>query len=138
LPGVNLSINNGNMDKQPSSRGRKLLWFFLLIPGVALVVALAYFTGLIDRVQHTDLVIRWTTENEIDVLGYNLYRADSPDGELVQVNDVLIKPSLDPLVSSEHSFVDEGRVRGRTYYYVLETIDRNGNIKSRTDPIPIP
>ena len=126
------------MDKQPSSRGRKLLWFFLLIPGVALVVALAYFTGLIDRVQHTNLVIRWTTENEIDVLGYNLYRADSPDGELVQVNDVLIKPSLDPLVSSEHSFVDEGRARGRTYYYVLETIDRNGNIKSRTDPIPIP
>ena len=102
------------------------------------MLALAYFTGLIDRVQHTNLVIRWTTENEIDVLGYNLYRADSPDGELVQVNDVLIKPSLDPLVSSEHSFVDEGRVRGRTYYYVLETIDRNGNIKSRTDPIPIP
>ena len=138
MPDVNPSINNGNMDKQPSSRGRKLLWFFLLIPGVALVLALAYFTGLIDRVQHTNLVIRWTTENEIDVLGYNLYRADSPDGELVQVNDVLIKPSLDPLVSSEHSFVDEGRVRGRTYYYVLETIDRNGNIKSRTDPIPIP
>jgi len=126
------------MSSQPASRRRRLIGFFLLIPAVVLVVALAYFTGLVETLRHTDLVIRWTTENEIDVLGYNLYRSDTPDGEFVQVNTTLIKPAADPLVSNEHTYVDEGRVRGRTYYYILETIDRNGNIKSRTDPIPIP
>lgn len=126
------------MNLQPASRRRKWMSFLLLTPAIIVVVAVAYFTGLIDKLRYTDLVIRWTTENEIDVLGYNLYRADTPDGEFVQVNDVLIKPALDPLVSSEHVYEDEGMVRGRTYYYILETIDRNGNIKSRTDPIPIP
>lgn len=126
------------MSSQTVSRRRRLIGFLLLIPGVILIVALAYLTGLVDSLRHTDLVIRWTTENEIDVLGYNLYRSDTPDGEFVQVNTTLIKPGADPLVSHEHTYVDEGRVRGRTYYYILETIDRNGNIRSRTDPIPIP
>lgn len=126
------------MTPQPSSRRRRWLSLFLLVPGVVAIIAIAYFTGLIDQIRYTDLVIRWTTENEIDVLGYNLYRADTPDGEFVQVNEVLIKPAADPLVSSEHVYTDEGRVRGRTYYYILETVDRNGNVKSRTDPIPIP
>lgn len=126
------------MNLQSAPRRRKWMSFLLLAPAIIVIVAVAYFTGLIDKLRYTDLVIRWTTENEIDVLGYNLYRADTPDGEFVQVNDVLIKPALDPLVSSEHVYTDGERVRGRTYYYILETIDRNGNIKSRTDPIPIP
>lgn len=126
------------MDTHSSSRRRKLVRFLLLFPGVVAIVALAYFTGVIDKLRYTNLVIRWTTENEIDVLGYNLYRADSPDGEFEQVNETLIKPATDPLVSSEHVYEDEGRVRGRTYYYILETIDRSGNVKSKTDPIPIP
>ncbi|MBP7998317.1 MAG: hypothetical protein KA314_03175 [Chloroflexi bacterium] len=121
-----------------SSTRRRLIWFLLLIPGTVLVVALAYITGLVNQIRYTNLIIRWTTESELDVLGYNLYRADSPEGEFVQINTSLIQPSLDPLVSSEHEYVDEGRVRGRTYYYILETVDRFGNIKSRTDPIPIP
>ncbi len=126
------------MNPQPASRRHKWIGRLLLIPAVIAIVIIAYFSGLIDKLRYTDLVIRWTTENEIDVLGYNLYRADTPEGEFVQVNDILIKPALDPLVSSEHVYTDEGKVRGRTYYYILETIDRNGNIKSRTDPIPIP
>lgn len=125
------------MNSQPTS-SRRLIWYLLLIPGVILVVGIAYLTGLMESLRYTNLVIQWTTENEIDVLGYNLYRSDTPDGEFVQVNSTLIKPSADPLVSHEHTYTDEGRVRGRTYYYILETIDRNGNIKSRTDPIPIP
>lgn len=126
------------MEKAKPLRGRKFIFTLLLIPGIIITVALAYLTGLVDQLRYTTLVIRWTTENEIDVLGYNLYRADTPDGEFEQINDRLINPALDPLVSHQHIYRDEGRVRGRTYYYILETIDRSGDIKSRTPPIPIP
>ena len=100
------------MNSQPTS-SRRLIWFLLLIPGVILVVGIAYLTGLVESLRYTNLVIQWTTENEIDVLGYNLYRSDTPDGEFVQVNSTLIKPSADPLVSHEHTYTDEGRVRGQ-------------------------
>lgn len=85
----------------------------------------------------TELTINWTVENEIDVVGYNLLRSDSPDGEFVQVNEAIIPPLADPFVGGEHEFVDRAGVqRGETYYYLLETIDRVGNA-SREGPFPI-
>ncbi|MEW5985952.1 MAG: hypothetical protein AB1791_04905 [Chloroflexota bacterium] len=79
------------------------------------------------RPGQASLVIRWTTESELDIIGFNLYRADSPDGLFVKVNTDLIPPSADPFIGGEYEFVDQGVERGVTYYYQLETIDRNGN-----------
>jgi hypothetical protein len=85
----------------------------------------------------TELTIRWTTENEIDVAGYNLYRAATADSAYVKVNTAPIPPSTDPFISTEHVFVDDlSIVRGRTYYYMLETVDRSGG-SEREGPFAI-
>jgi hypothetical protein len=77
--------------------------------------------------QETTLTINWTTESELDIIGFNLYRADSAEGDFVKINDELIPPAADPFIGGEHAFVDEEVTRGQTYYYQLETVDRNGN-----------
>jgi hypothetical protein len=77
--------------------------------------------------QETSLTIRWTTESELDIIGFNLYRADSADDEFVKINSELIPPAADPFIGGEHTFEDEYVTRGQIYYYQLETIDRNGN-----------
>jgi hypothetical protein len=84
----------------------------------------------------TTLNIHWTTESELDIVGFNLYRADSAEGEFVKINSELIPPAADPFVGGEHTFVDENVTRGKYYYYQLETVDRNGNT-TRTDTIEL-
>jgi hypothetical protein len=86
--------------------------------------------------QEATLTIRWTTESELDTIGFNIYRADSEDGEFVKINNELIPPAADPFIGGEHIFKDENVTRGTTYYYQLETVDRNGNT-TRTDSLPL-
>lgn len=77
--------------------------------------------------QETTLTINWTTESELDIIGFNLYRSDTADGEFLKINEELIPPAADPFIGGEHTFTDEEVTRGQIYYYQLETIDRNGH-----------
>jgi hypothetical protein len=86
--------------------------------------------------QDTSVTIRWTTESELDIIGFNLFRAESPDGPFIKVNEALIPPAADPFVGGEHTYVDENVQRGVTYYYELESVDRQGST-TRTGPITI-
>jgi hypothetical protein len=109
----------------------------LLFVTVLFLLAL-YLAGsnLLPDLERADLTIRWSTESELDVVGYNLYRSDLPDGTFIRVNDELIPAAPDPLIGGEHTFVDEGVTRGSTYYYQLETVDRQGNAR-REGPFAI-
>lgn len=121
---------------------RRLLLYFLILIFLAAAAGLYVWSGAplpaaLRGLQETELTIRWTTENELDVAGYNLYRAATPDGDFVKINDEPIPPSSDPFVSTEHTYVDARDVfRGETYYYLLETVDRAGN-SQREGPFPI-
>jgi hypothetical protein len=77
--------------------------------------------------EETTMTIRWTTESELDIIGFNIYRSDTTDGEFTKINNELIPPANDPFIGGEHTFVDENVTRGQTYYYQLETVGRNGN-----------
>jgi len=69
--------------------------------------------------------ISWTTASEIDNAGFNLYRAESENGEYVKINASLIPAEGSPTQSATYEFIDEN-VRNRTTYYKLEDIDLNG------------
>ncbi|HUW95911.1 MAG TPA: hypothetical protein VMW58_08985, partial [Anaerolineae bacterium] len=36
------------------------------------------------------VIVEWTTESEIDLAGFNLYRSDNPQGAFMKVNDALV------------------------------------------------
>jgi hypothetical protein len=83
-----------------------------------------------------DVTLRWKTESELDIIGFNVYRAESPDGPYIKLNQALLPPAADPSVGGQHEFVDETARRGTTYYYDLESVDRNGGT-TRSGPIAI-
>ena len=72
------------------------------------------------------VVTEWTTESEVDLAGFNLYRSDSPDGPYVKVNATLIPGALDPLLGGKYAYTDTNVVAGRTYYYKLEDVELDG------------
>ena len=59
-------------------------------------------------------------------MGFNLYRAESEDGEYVKFNDSLIPAEGSPTQGASYQFVDENVQNRKTYYYKLEDIDLNG------------
>jgi len=113
------------------TRSRLFILLIFLLLGVVIVGALLqrWQPELLRNLIATDLTIRWTTESELDIFGYNLYRSDTPDGEFVKINDELLPPAVDPFIGGEHLYIDEGVIRGRTYYYQLESVTRYGGTR---------
>jgi hypothetical protein len=72
--------------------------------------------------------VEWETVTEIDNLGFNLYRADAPEGLYARLNRELI-PSQAPGSPSGAIYVwlDSTVQTGRTYYYKLEDVDVYGH-----------
>lgn len=70
------------------------------------------------------ILLTWETAEELDNLGFNLYRAEDLQGIKVQVNPKLI-PSQNPGGTSGavYEFLDRQVVAGKEYHYWLEDID---------------
>ena len=71
--------------------------------------------------------VEWETASELDNVGFNLYRSESPDGPQVQINASLI-PSQAPgsPVGATYTLLDQNVQAGTTYYYWLEDINTQG------------
>lgn len=72
------------------------------------------------------VLVEWTTESEVDMAGFNLYRSDSPDGPYVKVNTAFIPGASDPLLGGKYAYTDTNVVAGQTYYYKLEDVELDG------------
>ena len=72
------------------------------------------------------VVLEWTTASEIDNAGFNLYRAESENGEYVKINDELISAQGSSTEGASYEFVDEGLQNRTNYYYKLEDLDFDG------------
>lgn len=82
------------------------------------------------------VVINWQTATEIDTVGFNLYRAEDPQGPFIQINETLIPASDEPLKGGSYQFVDASVMPNRIYYYQLEDLDTQGK-STRHEPISV-
>jgi len=91
---------------------------------IPLAVELASFTA---TPQSRSIQVDWETVSEVDNVGFNLYRAESPGGRQIRLNASLI-PSKGPgsPIGYSYSFVDRTARPGRTYYYWLEDLSVHG------------
>ena len=87
------------------------------------LITLSTFTA---APSHDKVIIRWTTDAEIDNAGFNLYRADGEDGEYVRINDDLIPAQGSPSQGADYEFTDNNVQNRQTYWYMLEDVDVNG------------
>jgi hypothetical protein len=70
--------------------------------------------------------VNWQTAQEVANMGFNLYRAESPTGTFVKLNNSII-PALSFSASGRsYGFTDSNVVLGNLYYYKLEDIDVYG------------
>jgi len=72
--------------------------------------------------------ITWESASETDNLGYNLYRADSLNGERVLLNKSLIPTNVPPgsPFGAVYEYIDETATGYQTYFYWLEDLDADG------------
>jgi hypothetical protein len=70
----------------------------------------------------------WQTGQEVDLLGFNLYRAEALDGPREMLNPELI-PAINPgdLRGNAYQYLDATAVAGKTYYYWVEWVGNNGS-----------
>jgi len=86
--------------------------------------------------------LRWETATESDNLGFYLYRAGTPDGTPVRLNDALIPGQGDGPFGGQYQYVDRLLKPGRTMYYWLDSVDlygvatRYGPVSAAADPLP--
>jgi hypothetical protein len=105
--------------------------------------------------QGGDVLLTWETATELDNLGFNILRADSADGQRVQVNRRLIPSEMSGnAMGATYTYLDETAAPGQTYYYWLEDVDVHGlvgkhgpaeattaaprSLPGRPRPLPIP
>ncbi|KPL02182.1 MAG: hypothetical protein AMJ90_06510 [candidate division Zixibacteria bacterium SM23_73_2] len=86
-------------------------------------VALAAFDVMVDN---KAITLNWQTGNEIDNLGFNVYRSKTQDGEFSRINTDMISAKGSAFAGASYSFTDENVTSGATYYYKLEDIDVDG------------
>ncbi len=72
--------------------------------------------------------IRWSTESEINTIGFWIRRAESEDSPSERVNNVLIPGSGTVSSKKSYSFIDRNIQDGLTYWYRLEEQDGNGDL----------
>ena len=87
------------------------------------LIELSSFTASADR---GVVVLSWETGAEIDNAGFNLYRAESENGEYEIVNSTIISAEGSMYEGASYELTDNDVENRNTYYYKLEDIDTNG------------
>jgi hypothetical protein len=69
--------------------------------------------------------IRWTTDSESDLFGWNLYRSSRPSSAFRRLNGVVIPAAGSSQEAATYMFVDSS-VEGPKVYYYLEALTMDG------------
>ncbi len=88
-----------------------------------LPVSLSYF-----RAEHTDagVVLKWTTESEVDNAGFYIYRSETEDGEYKVINHTMIQGADTTGERSEYTWKDTTAKPNTVYYYRIEDVSHAG------------
>ena len=94
--------------------------------GGVLSVTLSYF-----RAERTTagVVLKWTTESEVDNAGFYILRSPTKDGEFAVVNSTLIQGAGTTGERSSYTWTDTTAKPNVVYYYRIEDVSYAGDTK---------
>ena len=80
------------------------------------------------RAEHTDtgVVLKWTTESEVENAGFYIYRSETRDGTFKVVNPTLIQGAGTTSERNEYTWTDTTAKPSTVYYYRIEDISHAG------------
>ena len=88
-----------------------------------LPVTLSHF-----QAEHTNagIVIKWTTESEVDNAGFYIYRSETKDGEFKVVNPTMIQGAGTTGERNVYTWTDTTAKPNTVYYYQIEDVSHAG------------
>jgi hypothetical protein len=110
-----------------------MTWFFC---GLCVIVGIVLFAHTLLQWDQVDVIVEWETASELDTVGFNLLRSESPDGTYTQVNTELIPTGSDSLSGHQYTYKDSVPKADISYYYILEEIEISG-IGNQHGPIEV-
>ncbi len=92
----------------------------------ALPVTLSKF-----RAEYTKagVVLKWTTESELDNAGFYIYRSDKKDGQFKVVNPTMIQGAGTTAKRQNYTWTDTTAKPNTVYYYQIEDVSHTGEHK---------
>jgi hypothetical protein len=76
--------------------------------------------------------IKWKTASEQDNFGYDIYRADTEDGEYKVVNEDMLEGAGTTSDTTSYEFHDDSIDPCKRYYYYIESISMEGHREAFT------
>ena len=99
-------------------------------------ITMADFSG--QALEDGSVLLEWQTANELDLLGFYLYRADSELGTPMRLNhDLILGQWPGHPTGGSYTFLDPATSPGMTYFYWIEVIGIDG-ILERYGPVRVP
>ena len=127
---VNLNILY--LQENPIKNRKPLLELLEKNPGVKiylkhggdpLPVTLSHFQAECTNI---GVVLKWTTESEVDNAGFNIYRSPTKDGEFAVVNPTMIQGGGTIGERNEYTWTDTTAKPNTVYYYRIEDVSHAG------------
>ena len=95
--------------------------------GGVLPVSLSKFRP--ERLKDTgEIVIRWTTESELNNAGFNILRGKALDGEFTKINISLIAGKGTTSERSSYTYTDKSAKPNVVYYYQIQDVSLDGEV----------
>ena len=91
--------------------------------GEPLPVRLSYFRA---ELTDTGVILKWTTESEVDNAGFYIYRSQTKDGKFKAVNPTMIQGAGTTSERHTYTWTDTAAKPNVAYYYRIEDISHAG------------
>ena len=97
----------------------------LVCVGIAVVLC-ALTVGLVYLIWPPRVIVAWETASEVEVAGFAVQRAEAHAGPFEPLPGPVLPARGDPLTGAAYRVEDRDVAWGRTYYYRLEEVARDG------------
>lgn len=102
---------------------------------VSLPVELTNFTATPGNAKVT---LNWTTESEVENLGFNIYKSLYSNEQFTIINDQLIPGHGNTSSRHEYQYIDRNVINGIEYWYQLEDVSHAGETEKHNIVSTIP
>ena len=97
-------------------------------------VELSSFTAIDSAV---GVELEWTTQTEVNKIGFYIYRSETEEGEFIRVNKKIVESAGDSATPHTYSYIDDSVFPDvNTYFYYLENADIAG-IRTKSQIIKV-
>ncbi len=85
--------------------------------------------GLVAKPGDKMVQLSWTPNSEDDILSYYVYRSESKNGPFTKIGEALKNVYMDDVFGDLNPHLENGK----TYYYKVRAVDKNGNLGGFSD-----